>query len=298
MRVDLIKKFIYNPRMLALFLGRRQWLNWMPDKAYLKILFKAHFGYEMDFEHPRTYNEKLQWLKLYDHNPLYSTLVDKYEVREYVKNLIGEKYLVPMLWVGEDFSTLDCNSLPNKFVVKCTHDSQSVRICKDKNTFDFAECEQFINSHLKNNLFWAFREWAYKAVKPRIIIEEYLGDIKKLPEDYKFYTFDGVIDSVMVCKERDKGHPKFYFYNVDWVRQHYLIDEPSEEVEMPPNFMEMVDIVNKLSKGLPAVRVDLYNVDGKIYFGELTLYNQGGFDIDITRETDEKWGKQFKLPTD
>ena len=294
--MDRVKKYFNNPAMLVLFFGRRGFFNWLDDKEYLQILFKAHFGYFPDFENPKTYNEKLQWLKLYSKNTEYAKLVDKFEVRKTVKNLIGEQHLIPLLWEGRKFEDIPFASLPEQFVIKCTHDSGSVVVCKNKNELDYKKTKKFITQHLKSNLFWAGREWVYKDIPPRIIIEKYMGSETSYPEDYKFYVFNGKIDCVMVCKDRDRGYPKFYFYDVNWNRLNYLNDEPEDEVNRPNNFDDMLEIVNKLNVvDYPEIRIDLYDVNGRIYFGEYTFFNQSGFDLDIRRSTDEYWGDLIDL---
>lgn len=267
-----LKKYIKNPGMILFFLGKHECLNWVSDKTYIKLLFKVHFGYDLDIENLKTYNEKLQWLKLHNRNKEYAKYADKYEVRECVKNLIGEEHLIPLLWAGERFEDIPFASLPDKFVVKCTHDSGSIAICQNKEEFNIQETSKFINRHLKSNLFWAGREWVYKELKPRIIIEQYMGTDESYPEDYKFYVFGGKIDCVMVCKDRDKGYPRFYFYDENWNRLRYLKDEPSDDVEKPNNFDEMIEIVKKLNVlDYPAIRIDLYDVNSQIYFGEYTF---------------------------
>lgn len=290
-----IKKFIDNPAMAVLYLGRRGCFNWMNDKRYISLLFKIHFGYWPDIDNPRTYNEKMQWLKLHHRNHTYASLVDKIEVRSTISQMIGEEYLIPLLWSGEKFNDIDFSILPDEFVIKCTHDSGSAIICNDKETFDIKRARRFINKHLNTNLYWAGREWVYKNIRPRIIIERYIGSDVSYPEDYKFYVFNGIIDCVMICKGREKGYPQFYFYDLQWKRLNYLKSEPADDIPRPDNYDEMIEIVKKLSVGYPEVRIDLYDVDGKIYFGEYTFFNQSGYDLDITRKTDEYWGSLLDL---
>lgn len=290
-----IKKFMNNPGMLTFFLGRKGFLKWMDDKRYIGLQFKVHLGYRLDWNHPTTYNEKLQWMKLYYRKPEFTRLVDKIEVKKIVSETIGAEYLIPTLWTGENFDDIDFSVLPKQFVIKCTHDSGSTVICKDKATFNVDEAKKFVEKHLKTNLYWAGREWAYKDVPPRIIIEKYIGTDREYPEDYKFYVFNGRIDCVMVCRGREKGYPQFYFYDKDWNRLQYLKEEPIDDAAMPQNYKEMLEIVARLAKDFPAVRIDLYNVGGQIYFGEYTFYSQNGFDVDLTRETDEYWGSLIDL---
>lgn len=272
-------------------------LKCMPDKMYLKLLFPAHVNYKLNLKCPKTYNEKLQWLKLYDRNPVYTKLVDKLEVKQIIGKQIGNEYIIPTLGVWERYEDIDFSVLPNSFVLKCTHDSGGLVVCKDKNILDLKKTQEKINKSLNTNYYYSCREWPYKNVTPKIIAEEYIGDRVSVPEDYKFYTFDGEIDSVMVCKGREYGHPEFIFYDVNWNRLYYNKKEVTleKEEEKPENFDKMVEIVRVLSKGYSQLRVDLYNVKGKIYFGELTFFNQSGFDADITYETDIYWGEKIKL---
>ena len=172
--------------------------------------------------------------------------------------------------------------------MKCTHDSGSTIVCKNKKEFDIEFAKAKINKCLTQNFYYRVgREWPYKDVKPRILIEEFIADA---PIDYKFYMFNGKMDSVMACTDREKGHAKFRFYDKDWKRLFYMYPElePNGDVSCPDNYRQMINIAEKLSNGFPHIRVDLYNIEGQIYFGELTFYNQSGFDTDITYETDKR----------
>lgn len=266
----------------------------IPDKIYLKHRFRSIMGYPLNLNNPVTYNEKLQWLKLNDRKNNYSKLVDKYEVKKFVANKIGKEYIIPTYGVWNRFDEIDFDKLPNQFVLKCTHDSGSYVICSDKEKFDVEAAKLKIEKALKSSFYWDSREWPYKNVRPRIIAEKYIGFY---PKDYKFFVFDSEIDSVMVCNGRENGHPKFYFYDTDWKRLYYQHKEIEFEdtIEKPLGFETMIEIVKQLSEGFPHIRIDLYNVNGKIWFGEYTFYDQGGFDTDITRETDLLWGKKIKL---
>lgn len=280
------------------WLAYRGWFNRMSDERYLKLIFPAHVGYKLDLDNPKTFNEKLQWLKLYDRKEEYTSLVDKYEVKSIVAEIIGEEYIIPTLGLWDNVEDIDFDKLPDKFVLKCTHDSGGIVVCKDKKHFDEKKAKKTLKKSMKNKYFYSGREWPYLNIKPRIIAEEYIGDSEKVPDDYKFYTFSGQIDSVMICKDREKGYPNFYFFDMGWNRLMYQNYEPNSElpIEKPQNFDEMVKIVEKLSEGFCQMRVDLYNVKGKIYFGELTFFNQSGFDIDITHDTDVYWGEKLCLP--
>lgn len=286
----------YN-RKLIRKLCYKGFFNFLSDELYLKLLFKAKMNRKLNLDNPVTFNEKLQWLKINDRKEIYTTLVDKYAVKEYLKNIIPNEYIIPTLGVWDSFDKIDFESLPDQFVLKCTHNSGNVVICTDKKKLDINNAREKIEASLKKNYFYASREWPYKNIKPQIIAEEYIGTENNPPDDYKFFVFDGKIDNVMICKEREKGHPKFYHYSMDWKRLLYQNNEPKEniKIEKPKNFENMIKIVEALSKGLKSVRIDLYNINGRIYFGEITLFNQSGFDLDITYETDLKWGNSFNV---
>lgn len=417
--------------------------KFLSDKTYLSIKFKYIFGRKMSWDNPKTFNEKLQWLKVYNRNPQYTELVDKYEVKKYISKVLSEQYVIPTLGIWNSFDEIDFDSLPDQFVLKCTHDSGGLVVCKDKKKLDVEEARRKINQSLQNNYYYSGREWPYKNVKPRIIAEQYmadnlrdykqfcfagaprmmlvcserftkdglkedfydeawnyldvqrlahgnailpiqrpkqyglmkelavklsekmpfdridfyeidektyfgeitfspasgfekftpkewkleLGEWIKLPigyrldsdkcsviisdsyydnkdtkalVDYKFFCFDGVAESVMVCTERETGHPKFYFFDKGWKLKKYNIrgKEAPEGFTLPkPDCIdEMFTIAGKLSKGIPYVRVDLYYIDGLIYFGEMTFYPDSGFDANLLKESDTYWGEMLVLP--
>lgn len=272
-------------------------LNRLPDKMYLKIFFDAYMEYKLNLRSPKTYNEKLQWLKLYDRKEIYSKLVDKYAVRKYIAEYVGEEYLVPLVggpW--KKVEEIDFDSLPDRFVLKTTHDSGNVIVCTDKEKLDIIKVRKELKKKLKRKYFYYGREWPYKNVKPQIFAEKYIGEDETLPDDYKFYVFDGNIDSVMICRERETGNTKYAFFDMNWERLYYQYIEPEIEVRRPENLEELINVVKKISKDFLEVRIDLYNVNGKIYFGEITLFNQSGLDKDITYETDIMWGNKIQLP--
>ena len=297
MKKNILTKFISNPYIFFEFLSKKKLLNWMNDKTFLSLIFRARMGRKLDFNNLKTYNEKLQWLKLNDRNPLYTKLVDKYEVKKYVSQVIGEKYLIKTLGIYNSFDEINFDELPNSFVIKCTHDSGGLVLCKDKNNLNLKKARIKIEKSLKNNYYKVAREWPYKDIIPKIIIEEYLGETNTIPEDYKFFVFNNEIDSVMVCTDRESGKTNFYFYDENWDRLIYQRPEleNDDDISVPKKFDEMKNIVKKLSKEFKQIRVDLYNIDGQIYFGELTLFNHGGFDTDITYDTDLKWGSKIQI---
>lgn len=255
----------------------------IPDTLYLKIMFKKIMHQKLDLKNPKTYNQKIQWLKLHDRKPQYSNLVDKYEVKKVVKEKIGAEYIIPTLGVWEKFTDIDLKKMPNQFVLKCTHDSGSVIICSDKNSFNVEKARDKLNKSLRSNYFYAGREWPYKNIKPRILAEAYIVDEKsKKLDDYKFFCFNGVVDNVMVVRGRSDGNPQFYHFNRDWKlcrfnRLTRSLPEGYQE-EKPVLLDEMIYIAEVLSQGMIHVRIDLYEANGKIYFGEYTLYNQSGWE--------------------
>lgn len=281
-------------------LGIQHLINFIPDKYYLKFVYRIQLGKKLNFDCPITYNEKLQWLKIYDRNDMYTKLVDKYEVRKYVKNIVGEKYLIPLIGVWNSFDEIDFKKLPSKFVLKCTHDSGGIVVCSSKKEFDKKVAKRKLSRLLKNNYFDYLREWPYKNIKPRIIAEKYMTDgsgiNKNQLKDYKFFCFEGIVKLVMVAQDRFE-FPKSNFYNINFEPIDLKIGNPNffEKIERPLNFNLMIKIAEKLSKGLRHVRVDLYNIDGKIYFGELTFFHWGGISIIEPIEWDIKMGKWINL---
>lgn len=416
----------------------------MSDEKYLQLKFYDAFGRFMDFSNPKTFNEKLQWLKIHNRNPKYTIMVDKYQGKKYIAGIIGNEYIIPTLGIWNHFDEIDFDTLPNQFVLKCTHDSGGLIICPDKKYLDIDAAREKIETSLKNNYYYGGREWPYKNVKPQIIAEQYMADdlrdykiccfdnvprmslvcserltkdgvkedfydeawnprvvqktacgnaiwpmerpkqyelvknlVSKISEkmpftridfyeinekvyfgeitfypessfedfmpnewdlrlgewikmpnggyrlnsdvcsiifsdaalnnkktkalvDYKFFCFDGVAESVMVCTERETGHPKFYFFDKDWKLKRYNIrgKEAPEGFTLPkPDCIdEMFSIAQKLSQGIPYVRVDLYCIDGLVYFGEMTFYPDSGFDVNLLEESDKYWGKILVLP--
>lgn len=279
----------------------RKKIDSLDDVSFIRKKFLEAFGREIDLENPKTFNEKLQWLKLYNRNPLYTALVDKYEVKDYVKQKIGEEYIIKTLGIWENFDDIDFDSLPNRFVLKCTHDSGGLVICKDKSQLDKKKAKKKIQESLKRNFYFQSREWPYKNVKPRIIAEEYMEDSKtKELRDYKFFCFGGEVKALFIATERQKEGTdvKFDFFDADF--KHLPFKQGHENApkipEKPVCFDKMKQLAGILSNDLPYVRVDFYEVDGKIYFGEMTFYHFGGFMPFVPEEWDYTFGSWLKLP--
>lgn len=272
----------------------------LPDKLYLQLVYFKHFNKFIDFNNPKTFNEKLQWLKLYNRKPEYTVMVDKYLVKEYVANIIGEEYVIPTLGVWRDANKIDWDTLPKQFVLKCNNDSGGIVICKDKDKLNVQETIRFLNTRLKNNGFWYGREWPYKGVKPCIIAEKFISDDGNELADYKIYNFNCVPKVVLVCRDRFKktGMTEDFFDNrwnhLDVMRINH--SNSSETIPRPIRLDEMLELSEKLSKSIPFVRTDFYEVDGKVYFGEMTFYPASGFEKFIPDEYDDLFGEWLKIP--
>ena len=273
----------------------------MPDNLYLRWQFKRVMGRPLDLKKPKYYNDKLQWLKLHDHNPNYIKLVDKYAAKETVGRIIGMQHIIPTLGVWHSFDEIDFSKLPGQFVLKCTHDSGGVVVCRDKSTFDFDKAKEKLTKHLKYNYYWFGREWPYKYVPPRIIAEEYIEDKKTgRLDDYKLFCFDGVVDNIMVVRGRAEGNPKFYHFDKNWnlCRFNRLTRSLPEDFheDKPPFIDDMISIAEKISNGYIHVRIDLFEANGQIYFGEFTLYNQNGMETGFDDYSDGYLGSLIHLP--
>ncbi|SHL56418.1 TupA-like ATPgrasp [Fibrobacter sp. UWT2] len=271
-------------------------LKWMPDKWYLSLMFRSKMGYWMNWANPQTFNEKLQWLKIYDRNPLYTKLVDKYEARKYIAETIGEDYLIPLLGVWDKVDDIDLEKLPQQFVLKCTHDSGSVIICKDKTTFDFTSAKKKLYKHLSINYYYPSREWPYKNVKPRIIAEKYLESTNL--NDYKFQIFNGKVKNCFVCSKRfSKEGLHVTFFDRKWHPLNFtkLYPKETNALAKPVFFEKMIEISETVAHQFQFLRVDFYEFNNKIYVGELTFYPGAGFEKFNPPEWDKKFGDLITL---
>lgn len=295
-----LKKLFKNPATLFLSLGHRGFFNWMPDSVYLQIAFRIKLGKKLNLANPQTYNEKIQWLKLYDQRPEYTMMVDKAEVKKYVAHMIGEEHIIPTLGVWDRFEDIKFNELPNQFVLKCTHDSGGLVICKDKSKLNIKNAKKKINRCLKHNYYYGLREWPYKNVKPRIIAEKYMEDrVTHDLRDYKFFAFDGVVQALFIATERySGGEPKFDFFDADFKHLPFTNGHPNADVtpKIPKCFDEMKKYASQLSKGIPQLRVDFYEINGQVYFGELTFSHFSGLVPFIPEKWDYTFGEWIKLP--
>lgn len=273
---------IYLKRPISIFdnwatAGR---LNWMPDKWYLSLMFRSKMGYWMNWKDPKTFNEKLQWLKVHDRNPLYTQLVDKYEVRKYIAERIGSEYLIPLLGVWDKVDDIDFEQLPNQFVLKCTHDSGSAIICRGKNNFNATNAKTKLCSCLSHNYYYYAREWPYKDVSPKIIAEKYLTDNNDNDgiTDYKYFCFNGTPKFMYISHDRSTV-PTTDFFDMDFHRLRIRMKDPNSTIEIskPSQFEKMKELATILAQEIPHIRVDFYCTKGKVYFGEMTFFHNAGF---------------------
>lgn len=266
----------------------------IPDKLFLRVQFRLVMGYWMDFQNPKTYNEKLQWLKLYDRNPSYSRMVDKYEAKEYVSGIIGPEHIIPTIGVWDSVDEIDFSQLPSSFVLKCTHDSGGIVICRDKSKLDIDSAKRKLRKALKINYYYQNREWPYLNVKPRIIAEQFMVDESGFElKDYKWFCFHGEPKALFIASDRmtPGEETKFDFFDMDYNHLPFTNGHPNakELPQKPQSFEEMKELSRRLSKGIPHVRVDFYDINGHVYFGELTFYHWSG----IVPFNPPKWDKTF-----
>ena len=254
----------------------------MPDEKYLRLRYKCIMGKELNLENPITYNEKLQWLKLYDRKPEYTKMVDKYEVKKYVSDIIGDEYIIPTLGVWEKAEDIDFDALPNEFVLKCTHDSGGMVICNEKSQLDIQSTKATLNHFLNRNFYSLHREWPYKNVKPRIIAEKYMEDESgKDLKDYKFFCFNGEPKLLYISEGlSDHSTAKISFADMDYKIAQFKRNDfkPFDKLpEKPLNFEKMKELAKILSKGKAFIKVDFYEINKKIFFGELTFFPCSGY---------------------
>lgn len=305
--VNRILDVLRNPirRIPLLILKHTAWL--LPDELFLKLKYRFMMGRSLNLKNPKTFNEKIQWLKLYDRKPEYTTMVDKYAVKEYVANIIGKEYIIPTLGVWESPDNIDWDSMPNQFVLKTTHGGGSlgIVICKNKDELDKKNVSKKINKSLKQNIYRQLREWPYKNVKRRIIAEKYMSDDTTFKTDddladYKFYCFGGEPKYCQVIRNR-RSNETIDFYDMEWNHMPFVglnrfAGNGILPVAKPVHLDTMIKICRNLSNNIPFVRVDLYIVNDKVYFGEITFYPASGIGIFTPEEWMMKLGDMIKLP--
>lgn len=276
----------------------------MPDKEYLEKKFYATMGYPLDLNNPQTFNEKLQWLKLYDRNPKYTVMVDKHLAKQYVAERIGEEYIIPTIGVWDNAEDIDFDALPNRFVLKCNHNSGlGMYICKDKNALsseDIKSIRKNLQKGLRQDYYLTGREWPYKDVPRKVIAEKYLEDHETGElRDYKFFCFNGEVKCFKIDMRRFIKHQANYFDengNVLNVGEADFLPNTAMVPQMPQNLELMKKSAEKLSKNFSFIRVDFYECNGKMYFGELTFYPASGFGKFEPKSFDITMGNWINLP--
>lgn len=279
----------------------------LKDPTYLKLLYRLEIGRTLNINNPTLYQEKLQWLKIHDRKKNYTSMVDKIAAKEYVANIIGEQYIIPTLGVWDKFEDIDFDTLPNNFVLKTNNGggNTGVIVCTDKTKLNKEKAKKILEESLNYSIYRRYREWPYKNVKPKIFAEKLMSDNSVFNKgglsDYKFTCFNGHADNVMVCIDRNSNETKFYFFDRDWNLLPLNIrgknTDSSFKLPKPDCINEMFDIASKLSEGIPFLRVDLYCINGRPYFGETTFYPASGFDKNLLNETEIEFGNKIILPS-
>lgn len=271
------------------------------DKTFIRIKWAGRrMPYKLNLKNPRTFNEKLQWIKLYDHNPLYTTLVDKYKVKQYVIDRIGAEHVIPLLGAWDSVDEIEWDILPDQFVIKCSHDCGGMVICKDKSKLDIKAAATTLNEAFNYNYYYKGREWPYKNVRPKIFAEAYMEDEYGELRDYKFFCFNGDVKALFIASDRQKENEevKFDFFDTNFEHLPFTQGHPNSphQPSKPKGFEEMKRLASQLSKGIPEVRVDFYDVNGHVYFGEFTLFHFGGMVKFDPVEWDYTFGSWITLP--
>lgn len=290
---------MYKIKHIILVLMNKYFLNFLPDKLFLQLKYFLIFNEKLDLNNPLTFNQKLQWLKLYDRQDIYTNMVDKYEAKENLSKIIDKKYFIPTIGIYNNFDEINFDKLPEKFVIKCTHDSGGLIICKDKKNLDKKNAKKKINKCLKKNYYLMHREWPYKNIKPRILIEKYMSDNNSEDLiDYKVMCFNGTPQYIFTCTERYSPEGlKVTFFDTQWKKQSFQRHYPSssKKIKKPENLQLMLELSKKLSSNIPFVRVDWYEINGNLYFGELTFYPGAGNEEFTPKEWDYKLGELINL---
>lgn len=279
-----IKKVMKNPKLILLYISGFRIFRIIPDKLFLKMKYYLKMKQKLDLNNPETFNEKLQWIKLYDRKPEYVTYVDKFAVRDYIKQTIGEEYLIPLIGVYDNVNEIPWGDLPNRFVLKCTHGSGCNIICKNKQELDIKESKRKLKRWMKKNYYWYGREWSYKNVKPRIICEEFIsGTNKKIPNDLKVMCFNGKAKLIELHIDRFSSSHTQDFYDINWTKTQIsqgrgFAAQSSKFAPEPIRFKEMLRLSEILAKNKYHVRIDWYEINGRLYFGEITFFDGSGFE--------------------
>lgn len=286
MKISSIKRYVKSPKKIIRTLGAHGRFKWIPSETYLKLVYWCETGKKLNLSDPKEFNEKLQWMKIYDRRPEYSIYVDKYAVRSYISETIGEHFLIPLIGVYDNVEEINWDFLPDQFVLKCTHGSHCNIICTDKSNFDIIEAEKMLKRWMNKSWYWFGREWPYKNVKPRIICETYMGDLVGVPNDYKIMCFKGEPKIIQIHKKVNNLPPTIDYYDMTGdllpFRKKGFGNSDTLKVEVE-KLKKMIELARILAKDSLYLRTDFYLVNEKIYFGELTFFDSSGF-IDFEPE--------------
>ena len=304
--METIKKVpgaIMHPVRMFRYASRRGWLKWMHDETYIKLIYRMQVKRKLNLENPITFNEKLQWLKINERNSKYTMMVDKIAVKDYVATVIGSEYVVPTIGIWERAEDIDFDALPERFVLKCNHDSSSIIVCKDKNSLNYKKAIEKMNYCLGNNGYWYGREWPYKNIKPLVFAEEYLEDEASVNNGletlnvYKFFTFGGVPKIIQTIQNDKTKDETIDYFDCEWnllnLRQNF--PNSKKPLPRPSKLAEMIEIATRLSDNLPFIRVDLYEINGSVYFSEFTFYSDDGMNRFIPEYWDYDLGDLIKI---
>ena len=292
-------KYLFTKPTLIMRIGWDYLAPVLPDEFFTKVRFKLTMGYWMDFNNPQTYNEKLQWLKLNDIHPEFTKLVDKIDAKEYIAKKVGKQYIIPTIATWNSVDEINWDTLPNQFVIKSTNDSGGVVVCKDKSRLNIQQAKKKLKKLGKRDYSQISKEYPYKAVPHRFIAEEYMEDESGFElKDYKIFCFDGKAKFLFVATGRQSNDIRFDFFDIEYNHLPVINGHPNADSipSKPVNFDKMIDLAEQISNGMRHVRVDLYNINGKIYFGELTFFHWSGIVPFEPFEWDVKFGEFLKLP--
>ena len=296
-------KFALDKDFRFLYLNRKHKWDNMPDEEFLRRMWRARMGTELNLDNPRTFNEKLQWLKLYDRRPEYTTMVDKVAAKDYVAGIIGAEHIIPTLGVWDDPEDIDFDALPERFVLKCNHNSGlGMCICKDKSALNIEKTKSALRKGLAEDYYLHGREWPYKDVPRKILAEKYMEDSETGElRDYKFFSFDGEVNAMFVATDRQKPGEDVKFDFFDREYNHLPFKQGHENALITPGkperFREMIEFAEAISSGIPHVRCDFYEANGDVYFGEMTLYHFSGFVPFEPEAWDRKFGDWIRINT-
>lgn len=298
MNIEVLKLCIRQPKTLLILILEKL-SPFFTTRQYIKLRWRLVIGESLNLKNPQTYNEKLQWLKVYYRDPLYTSLVDKFKVKQFVSDIIGSQYVIPLIASWDSVEEIEWDKLPNQFVIKCSHDCGGMIICRDINTLNIDAAKRKLKNCLKTNYYYKSREWPYKDVKTKIFAETYMEDEYGELRDYKFFCFNGEVKAMFIASDRSKiTDTCFDFYDADFNHLPFTQWHPNATavIEKPKSFEKMKELASKLSQGMPHVRVDFYEVKGQIYFGEFTFFHYGGMMPFSPKEWDYTFGIWLTLP--